>query len=200
MDEILSHRGWEMRIYVATKNKHKLKEISSILSGYEVVTFNDMPDIDETGSTFEENAAIKAADLSKLVDGLVIADDSGIAVDALNGRPGIHSARYSGVHGDDIGNTRKLLDDMRAIENRSAQFVCAIALAEGGEILHITKGIVEGVLAYEPKGSNGFGYDPIFITESGKSMAELSSLEKNVLSHRRKALVLLKDFMENNIG
>lgn len=184
------------KIYIATKNNHKVSEISQILKDcpYEISAFNNMPDIEETGTTFEENASIKAIELSKLTDNLVMADDSGLCVDVLNGEPGIFSARYADGLGDKANN-EKLLKNMKGKDNRSCRFVCVIALAKNGKILQIFRGEVEGTIGYEPVGENGFGYDPIFMLPNGKSMAQLLQDEKNSISHRNKALIKLKEYL-----
>lgn len=155
-----------------------------------------MPEIEETGAAFEENASIKAAGLSRLTGGFVIADDSGISVDALGGAPGIYSARYSGIHGDDKANNEKLLKDMSGVSDRACRFVCVIALAKNGKVVKTFRGEVAGFLAESPSGAGGFGYDPVFILPDGRSMAELSAGEKNSVSHRRKALEALKAYLD----
>lgn len=185
------------KLYIATKNGHKIKEIQDILTniGFEVTGFPNLSEIEETGATFEENAAIKSDYLSKLTDDFVIADDSGLEVEALGNAPGIYSARYAGVHGDDEANNKKLLDETSKCENRNCRFVCAIALSKNGKTIKTFRGEVEGSLGYESKGENGFGYDPLFVTENGKTMAELTENEKNSISHRKKALESLKIFL-----
>ncbi len=187
-----------MVIYAATKNKGKIKEINQILKGYgiECIAYPDMEDVEETGSSFEENASIKADYLSAgLKDQLVIADDSGLCVDALNGKPGIYSARYAGVHGDDKANNIKLLKDMEHEKNRACSFVCVIALSKNGKTIKRFKGELFGTLAYEEKGSNGFGYDPLFITANGLRTSEMESEEKNKISHRYIALNKLREYL-----
>lgn len=189
----------EKKIYVASKNLHKIKEISEILksSGFETKGFPNLPEIEETGSTFEENACIKAGFLSKLTDCPVIADDSGLEVSALGGAPGVYSARYAGIHGDDEANNRKLLKNMEWEADRQCKFICVIALAFRGEIINIFRGEAVGMLGFEEKGDNGFGYDTLFITDNGKTMAELAPEEKNRISHRNGALKLLEGFLKN---
>lgn len=191
-----------MDIIIASKNKHKIEEINSILNG---TGFNcigspiEYDDVEETGTTFEENASIKSDFLSlKLPNALVIADDSGIEVDALNKLPGVYSARYAGEHGNDKENNKKLLKDMEGIFNRSCRFVCVITISKNGKTLQSFRGTVEGTLGYEEKGDNGFGYDPLFVLPSGLTTAELPSNEKNKISHRYNALVLMKDYLLNN--
>lgn len=187
-----------MVLYVATKNKGKIKEINTIMESAGIIckSFPDMEDVEETGNTFEENAKIKADFLSsKLKDEYVIADDSGLSVDALNGAPGIYSARYSGIHGDDKANNMKVLKEMQGIQNRKCRFICAIALSKNGKTVNTFHGELEGEVAFEEKGSNGFGYDSIFLLPSGKTTAEIESDEKNKISHRYKALNQLKNYL-----
>lgn len=185
------------KLYIATKNGHKIKEIEDILknSGFIVEGFPNLGEIEETGATFEENAAIKSNYLSKLTEEYVIADDSGLEVHALNNAPGIYSARYAGVHGDDVANNKKLLAETAECKNRACRFVCTIALSKKGATIKVFRGEVAGSLGYVSKGKNGFGYDPLFITENGKTMAELTENEKNAISHRKKALEYLKKFL-----
>ncbi len=189
-----------MIIYAATKNKGKIKEINEILqgSGIECRVFQNMLDVEETGTTFEENASLKADTLSAVLKNeYVISDDSGLCVDALDGMPGIYSARYAGSHGDDKANNIKLLKDMENEINRNCKFVCVIALSINGKTEQLFKGELSGTLAYDEKGENGFGYDPLFITQNGMRTAELKSEEKNKISHRYKALSKLKEYLIN---
>ncbi len=189
-----------MKIIIATHNKHKLAEMRRILEpmGYEVVTDIDLgiklTDVEENGHTFLENARIKAQSGCKESGLACIADDSGLCVDALNGEPGVYSARYTGVHGDDEANNIKLLKNLENVPNekRTARFVCAICVAfpDGGEIT--AHGTCEGRIGFEKKGSNGFGYDPLFMV-GDKSFAELSADEKDAISHRGNALKELKE-------
>ena len=155
-----------------------------------------MENVEETGSTFEENAAIKADFLSaKLKDEYVIADDSGLSVDALNGAPGIYSARYSGTYGDDKANYLKVLKEMQGKENRKCRFICAIALSRNGKTIKTFHGELAGEVGYEERGENGFGYDSIFLLPNGKTTAEIENDEKNKISHRYKALKQLRDYL-----
>lgn len=188
-----------MRILIATHNKHKLSEMARILEpmGYEVVTDTDLgftlTEAEENGSTFLENARIKAESGCKESGLPCIADDSGLCVDALGGEPGVFSARYSGEHGDDKGNNEKLLFNLKDVpdENRTARFVCAICVSfpDGSEIT--AEGACEGKIGYEYRGNNGFGYDPLFMV-GDKSFAELSAEEKDAISHRGNALKKLE--------
>jgi XTP/dITP diphosphohydrolase len=187
-------------IVVATKNKGKAKEFEQLFSRYgiEVKTLLDfpaIPDIEETGETFEENAMIKAETVAKLINEYVVADDSGLAVDALDGRPGIYSARYAGPGKDDEANIDKVLKELEGVrqEKRTARFYCALALAGPGVATITVSGTCEGMILYERKGSGGFGYDPIFYVPSeNRSMAELSPERKNKISHRAEAMKQLE--------
>lgn len=186
-------------IYIATKNKHKIKEIQDILDDININAqpFPNFANIAETGTTFEENAAIKALKLSLLTQEFVIADDSGLELDALGGAPGVHSARYAGVHGDDKGNNAKLLQDMEGVDDRRCRFVCVIALAKEGAVIKTFRGEIQGTLGHKEEGENGFGYDPLFVTNSGQTMAQLTKNEKNDISHRRLAVEKLKIFLKH---
>lgn len=191
-----------MKIIIATHNKHKLQEMSRILApmGYEVVTDRDigieLSDVEENGKTFLDNARIKA-EAGVRESGLpCIADDSGLCVDALDGAPGVFSARYSGIHGDDDGNNRKLLSELEGVptEKRTAHFACAICVSfpDGSEVT--ATGKCEGYIGYEKKGTNGFGYDPLFMV-GDRSLAEMSAEEKDAISHRGNALKELQKIL-----
>ncbi|MET4560809.1 XTP/dITP diphosphatase [Lysinibacillus parviboronicapiens] len=194
------------QVVIATKNKGKAKDFEALFEplGYEVVTMFDVaPDmeIEETGTTFEENAVLKAETLAKALNTIVIADDSGLAVDALNGEPGVYSARYAGDH-DDEANMVKLLANLQGVadEKRTARFCCCIAIA--GPNLETTTvfGTCEGVIAHEKRGTNGFGYDPVFFVPSLKRMmAELTAEQKGAISHRGNAIRKLKETLPNLI-
>ena len=189
-----------IKIVFASGNKHKIEEFGAILKRYipsvEVFSMKEVgifDDIVEDGLTFEENAMIKARAVSK--HGYIgVADDSGIAVDALGGAPGIYSARYAGEHGNDKKNNQKLLADMQGIENRGGAFVCAIACAFPEDMANndfCVRGECRGTVLYEEKGEGGFGYDPLFFVEEfGKTFGELSSEVKNKISHRAVATEL----------
>ncbi len=191
-----------MKIIIATHNKHKLAEMSRILSpmGYEVVTDTDLgielSDVEENGETFLDNARIKSEAGCKESGYPCIADDSGLCVDALDGAPGVYSARYSGVHGDDDGNNRKLLAELEGIptEKRTAHFACAICVSfpDGREVT--VTGKCEGYIGYEKKGTNGFGYDPLFMVGE-RSLAEMTAEEKDAISHRGNALKELQKIL-----
>ena len=191
-----------MKIIIATHNKHKLAEMARILEpmGYEVVTDRDigieLSDVEENGTTFLENARIKAEAGCRESGLPCVADDSGLCVDALNGEPGVYSARYCGEHGNDAANNEKLLMKLENVadEKRTARFVCAICVSfpDGSEIT--AEGKCEGKIGYEHRGSNGFGYDPLFMVGE-KSFAELSAEEKDAISHRGNALKKLKELL-----
>jgi len=189
------------RLIFATANEHKMDEIRAILAdlGMELLSMREAGfsgEIDENGSTFEENAMIKARAVQAVTGGIVLADDSGLEVDYLNGEPGIYSARYLGENTPYSVKNAKLISRLEGVseEKRTARFVCAIAavLPDGREL--ITRGTIEGRIGHEEKGKGGFGYDPIlFVPELGKTTAELSPEEKNRVSHRGKALRLMKE-------
>ena len=187
-------------ILIATKNKGKAKDFESIFGplGYTVKTLDDVAshlDVEETGSTFEENAILKAEALANELNTIVIADDSGLEVDALNGEPGIYSARYAGEAKSDDANMEKLLANLDGVpaEERTARFVCAIALAQPGKETVTYRGTCEGVIASERRGEYGFGYDPIFfVPEQNKMMAELTPEQKSAISHRGNAIQKLR--------
>ncbi len=179
------------RLAVASANAHKLKELRALLKGVcEPVGMRElgvMEDVEETGSTFAENAVLKAEAVMKATGLPALADDSGLSVDALSGAPGVFSARYAGEHGDDQANNALLLKNMDGQENRACKFVCAMALAlPAAETVTVT-GECPGTLLNEPRGTSGFGYDPLFLFENGKTFAELSQAEKNKVSHRARA-------------
>lgn len=183
-------------IVIASKNLGKIAEFKRILGevGISIITDIEFPDVDESGSTFEENALLKAHAISRYTNLPVLADDSGLAVDYLGGAPGIFSARWSGVHGDDGANIKRLLEDLNgvALENRGAKFIAVLALVrpDGEELL--VRGELRGKIRNQPVGLNGFGYDPIFEPEnSNRTLGEMSAAEKDAISHRSKALTEL---------
>jgi XTP/dITP diphosphohydrolase len=180
------------RLIVATRNAHKVEEIRAILSGYEVgdlSVIENPPFVEETGTTFLENATLKALAISKLTEALVLADDSGLEVDALGGAPGVYSSRYAGEEGNDELNNSKLLRELGGVLERSARFRCVLVLAQNGSPLANFSGVVEGVISSSGTGDGGFGYDPLFIPEGHQaSFAELGEEIKNGLSHRARAL------------
>lgn len=188
------------KLIVASNNAGKIKEIKDILKDkYEVVPMSEAgfcEEIEENGSTFFENAVIKAKAVSLALGADALADDSGLCVDALGGAPGIYSARYSGEHGNDAANRAKLLKELADKDDRSAKFVCAVALYKtDGEVI---KGLGEthGKIALKEEGTNGFGYDTLFISDDlGKSFGAATSGEKNSISHRKRALIDLLDHL-----
>ena len=203
-----------MRYVIATHNKDKLKELSRILEplGIEAVTDRDLglvlPEVEETGTTFAENAYLKAASACEFTGLPAIADDSGIAVDALNGGPGIYSARYGGPEATDKDRNAKLLGELEGLpaERRGAHYACAVCCVfpDGSEPL-IAEGKLYGVIGTEERGERGFGYDPLFIVApgipgAGKTVAELSEEEKDAISHRGNALRVFREALQKRIG
>jgi XTP/dITP diphosphohydrolase len=191
-------------LLVATRNAHKTEEIQGILGPQFNVTdlaaHPEIPHIAESGTTFQENALLKAVAVSKRMPGFVIADDSGLEVEALGGAPGIHSARYAGMNATDQEKTDKLLEELTRVgatkNARRARFRCVLALACKGNVLGAFEGIIEGQIADRPHGSHGFGYDPIFMPEGfQQTFGELAPAEKNQLSHRARALERLRTFL-----
>ena len=185
------------RVVLATRNDHKVAELQRILSAagldIELVgldEFPDAPDVAETESSFAGNALLKARTIAEFSGLAAIADDSGLCVDALNGMPGIYSARWSGRHGDDRANLELVLGQMADVPDarRGAQFVCAAAWVVPGSEEHVVEGVLEGSLARAPRGTNGFGYDPIFVPQGyALTTAELRPHEKDAISHRGQA-------------
>jgi len=191
-------------LLVATRNAHKTEEIQRILGPQFNVTdlaaHPEIPHIAESGTTFQENAILKAVAVSKRMPGFVIADDSGLEVEALGGAPGIHSARYAGMNATDQEKIDKLLEELTRVgatkNARRARFRCVLALACKGNVLGAFEGIVKGQIADRPRGSHGFGYDPIFMPEGfQQTFGELAPAEKNQLSHRARALERLRTFL-----
>ncbi|MFA7234114.1 MAG: RdgB/HAM1 family non-canonical purine NTP pyrophosphatase [Terrimicrobiaceae bacterium] len=192
-------------LLAATRNAHKVGEIRAILGPRflvrDLACLPDMPEAEETGATFEENAALKAVAISLHFGGWVIADDSGLEVDALGGAPGVHSARYAGEKSNDAANNALLLRRLLPFhgDERSARFRCVIVLARHGRKLAAFSGAVEGAIIGSPRGEGGFGYDPLFVPEGfGETFAQLGSEIKNGLSHRAKALQALEKSMKNH--
>lgn len=190
------------KLIISTSNKNKVKEIKDLLRHLDLeVLSKDELDIEkfetiEDGHTLEENSLKKAKDLKERIDHMVIADDSGLFVNSLNGEPGVHSSRYCGIDGRDDLNIEKLLKNL-ANKDRSAYFKTVISLiSEDGEV-HTVEGICQGLIAHSAKGNNGFGYDPVFIPDGyDKTFAELGDEAKNKISHRGKALEKLKKVIE----
>jgi XTP/dITP diphosphohydrolase len=188
---------------------HKVREFRTLLKPYgrfDLLSLSDFPAYvppEETGTTFEENATLKAEHAAKTLNRWVIADDSGLVVPALNGAPGIYSARYAGNDATDLENRKKLLEQIQHLleEDRQAYFECAIALASPAGLRKCVKGTCEGTLLTKDRGGSGFGYDPIFIKHGySKTFAELGDSVKNRISHRRKALDKLILSLENLLG
>ncbi len=195
-------------IIIATKNKGKALEFNAFFSVYNIKAISlldldaSIPDIEETGATFAENAQLKARQISDLFNKPVLADDSGLIIDALDGRPGIYSARYAGEPSDDQANIDKVLEEMKdvAAKNRQARFISVLAIAEPGKETFFETGYCEGVITNKQQGENGFGYDPIFIPEGySVTMAELSAAEKNKISHRKHAIAGLDQWIKNGV-
>jgi XTP/dITP diphosphohydrolase len=193
-----------IELLFATRNAHKTAEIQTILGEqFQVNDLAEHPEIPhtaETGRTFEDNAILKAVTVSKHIPGFVVADDSGLEVDALGGAPGIYSARYAGPDASDNEKIEKLLEQLGRVgapkDARRARFHCVLALARKGEVLGMFEGVVEGQIADRPRGSHGFGYDPIFIPNGfQRTFGELEPAEKNQLSHRARALEKLGAFL-----
>lgn len=192
------------RLVIATNNKGKLREFRRLLEplGLEVVAIGDVVDgfhVDESGSTFAANAALKARAACELTGTPALADDSGLEVDALQGRPGVRSARYAGEGATDVANNDLLLKQLAGVADsaRTARFRCAIALAEPSGGLSMVDGTCEGVIRHSPSGTDGFGYDPLFSVPQcgGRSFAELSPSEKDRVSHRGEALRKIQDLL-----
>lgn len=189
-------------LIVATRNAHKAQEIAAILpEGYEVRTladFPDAPEVEETADTFAGNAALKACGISALLPGMVLADDSGLCVDALGGAPGVMSARYAGEHGNDAANNARLLQELaKQPQPYTARFMCAMCLSEGGRVLAEFIGKVEGCITLTPSGEHGFGYDPLFVPAGYDcTMAQLPAEQKNTISHRADALQQLMQWLK----
>ncbi|MBE0427135.1 MAG: XTP/dITP diphosphatase [Nitrospirae bacterium] len=196
-----------MEIVLATRNRKKIEEIKRITEGmpvsiYTLDDFPGCPEVEEDGVTFEENAVKKALAIAKCTGKHALADDSGLEVFALDGAPGVMSSRYAGDKADDKKNIEKLLNEMRPVkkDKRQARFVCCIALASPQGYIKTFYGYIQGIIGTEPKGSRGFGYDPIFYPESYKrTFAEMSNDEKDAISHRGRASMELKKYLETKM-
>lgn len=203
------------RVVLATRNAHKIAELSRILAQADGVidlvgleAFPDAPDVPETGLTFADNALLKARAIASFTGLPAVADDSGLAVDALHGMPGVFSARWSGKHGDDRANLDLVLGQLDDVEARGAQFVCAAALVmpgsgEDGQAPRewMATGVLPGELTRAPRGTNGFGYDPIFVPEGArKTTAELEPEEKDAISHRGRAFRALAPVIARHVA
>jgi XTP/dITP diphosphohydrolase len=193
-----------MPLVVATRNKKKLQEILEILAGIDLELrdlsgYPDAPEIDEDGDTFDANARKKASQTAKALHAWVLGEDSGLVVPALGGRPGVHSARYAGKHGDDAANNQKLVAEIRILppEKRAAYYVCTAALSDPeGNVKGVIEGRCHGIIVPERRGEGGFGYDPYFLVpEFHQTFGELSSRVKHALSHRARALAQLRPIL-----
>jgi XTP/dITP diphosphohydrolase len=191
-------------LLIATRNAHKTREIHQMLgSGWDVrdlTTLPHAPEVEETGQTFQDNAILKAVTISRHVTGLVLADDSGLEVDALNGAPGVRSARFAGPGATDAGNRNLLLKELakQPGDRFPARFCCVMALASQGEVLGTFAGVVEGEVIPAERGSGGFGYDSMFIPRGyQETFAELAPVIKNSLSHRARALAKMLEFLRS---
>ena len=191
-----------MKIFLATGNKNKIDEIKAIFKNVkdiEILSIKDgieIPEVVEDGDTFEANSAKKALEIAKFTGMITIADDSGLCVDALNGEPGVYSARYSGEGATDASNNAKLIKNLQGIENRKAHFVSVITLGKPDGRAYSFRGEVDGEIIDIPRGDTGFGYDPHFyVAEYGKTLAEMPEM-KNVISHRANALKKLEVELE----
>lgn len=194
-------------LIIATKNLGKIKEFQVLFDEYGIKVKSlldleeEVSDIEETGTTFEANARLKAEEIAKLFNLPVLADDSGLVVEALNGRPGVYSARYAGEPTNDVRNFEKVLSEMQEIDEskRSAYFNCVLALAIPGKETLFYNGKCLGSITTAPAGENGFGYDPIFIPDGYKeTMAQLEDMVKNKISHRYQAILQLKTWLDNH--
>ena len=190
------------RLVVATRNAHKTGEIRAMLAGrFEVLdatAFPSLPEIEETGTTFLENATLKAVGISREVDGWVLSDDSGLEVDALGGAPGVWSSSFGGEEGNHARNNARLLRELAEVpdERRQARFRCTMVLAKNGEVVAHFDGTVEGRILTGARGEGGFGYDPLFVADGyQRSFAELTTAEKNQLSHRARALAKVVEWL-----
>lgn len=194
-----------MRVVAATGNKGKVKEISEIFSGFgiEVISQEEAgvrTEVEETGKSFEENARLKALAVAQKCNDAVIADDSGLCVRALDGAPGLYSARYAGIEASDSDRIRKLLDALKDAEDRSAWFVSAVVFVYPDGKIVSAEGRTEGYITYEPKGEGGFGYDPVFFSdELNKTFSQATSEEKNSVSHRARALSALYEKIKKDL-
>jgi XTP/dITP diphosphohydrolase len=182
-----------VKLYCATSNPGKLREFRLAAgSGWELIPLRGIPPCEETGETFEENAIQKAVYYSRHAPRLLFAEDSGLEVDALDGAPGVRSARFAGDAASDADNNRLLIEKLRGVENRSARYVCVIAVAEAAKPLRTFRGEVEGRIVDEPRGSNGFGYDPYFFYEPFQlTFAQATPEQKFKVSHRGRALAAM---------
>ncbi|KGX89035.1 XTP/dITP diphosphatase [Pontibacillus litoralis] len=190
-------------LIIASKNKGKIEEFRQLFAQYGIQTYGieeideSIADVKETGMTFAENAQLKAETIAALLNKPVLADDSGLEVDALEKRPGVFSARYAGEKKDDKANMDKVLLELEQVDHRTARFVCVLALAIPSQETILERGTCEGSIARQPQGANGFGYDPIFVPNGyNQTMAQLTSGEKNAISHRHNALMKIEQTIQ----
>jgi XTP/dITP diphosphohydrolase len=191
-------------LLIATRNTHKTREFAEILGPAfavrDLTAIDDVPAVEETGATFAENATIKAVAASVMMSEIVVADDSGLEVEALNGAPGVYSARYAGENATDAANVAKLLEELRRAGattrgQRAARFCCTIALARCGKVLELFTATAEGHISDQPAGDGGFGYDPVFVPDGcERTFSEVGAEVKNRISHRAKAIARLRDY------
>jgi XTP/dITP diphosphohydrolase len=204
LQEKARHIAPKPLLVAATANAHKLRELQAMFGAYfDVVSMRDAGfegEIEENGATFRENAILKAEAVSKATGQWALADDSGLSVDALHGAPGVYSARYAGKHGDDAANNTLLLKNLEGEENRAAKFVSAIALAGPGAETVVVEGECPGQILHEPRGTDGFGYDPLFLYETGKTFAQMQAEEKNAVSHRARAAQKMLEHIQKTFG
>jgi XTP/dITP diphosphohydrolase len=189
------------KVVVATNNKGKLKEIKEILKDYDLISLKDINceiEVEEDQETFEGNSKKKAKEISKITNMPCIADDSGLCIDAFNGWPGVYTARFLGEDATQEERNKAIIEKMKGLEGeeRTARVICIITYYYEGRCF-IGKGEIEGKIAKSPRGNNGFGFDEIFELPNGKTLAELSSDEKNEISHRKKAILNLKEKLRN---
>ncbi|MBM7644745.1 XTP/dITP diphosphohydrolase [Scopulibacillus daqui] len=190
------------KLLIASNNEGKIKEFKKLFRDFDVQVSSlrdlEQPiDIPETGTTFHENAKLKAEGISNIMKTITIADDSGLVIDALDGRPGVFSARFAGTEKNDDKNIDKVLEELKNVpmDQRTARFVCVLAISAPGKETRFVEGVCEGIITEERIGNQGFGYDPIFyLPELGRTMAELSSDEKNKISHRAQAMQKLMKY------
>ena len=193
-----------MEIIIATGNAGKVREFKRMLEPFGFTVYSQkekgiVSNPEETGDTFAENALIKARAVWEQARTAVIADDSGLCVDALDGRPGVYSARYAGEDATDADRNRKLLSELEGVNNRSAHFTCAIAYIDEAGKERVFEGICPGKIGFAPKGADGFGYDPIFLC-GNKTFGEMTAEEKDAVSHRGRANRMLENYLKQNLG
>ena len=198
----------QRELVLATRNRHKREELAALLSDLPVCIrtmddFPDVPDVIEDGETCEANAIKKARAVSEATGLLAVADDTGLEVDALGGRPGVYAARYAGSQATYEDNCKKLLQELTGVprNRRTARFVTVAAVALPSQVAEVATGHLDGLITEQPAGARGFGYDPVFFVPAlGKTLAELSNEEKNRISHRAKAFAQVRDLLQNRFG